>query len=364
MTSAPRPVAGTPAKSVRTADGVAGSELRASFTAGAPTADSAEALAAGIRAGRARAIGRAISEVERDSEVGRRIVAVLAGDMGRAHRIGVTGPPGAGKSSLVGSLIRVYGRRGQRVGVIAVDPSSRASGGAILGDRLRMEKDVGATGAYIRSLGTRGETGGLSLAASRAADILDAAGYDPIVIETVGAGQSEIEVSEVAHTRVVVLSPGLGDEVQVVKAGMMEIADVFVVSKSDTAGADRTRADLMAFLRLRGADTPQIRVIGTSVVDGAGIEALVEALVEHGAHRPAGVADGALARLVIRRALRMTELELAKLPHGSLQELGASVRRGELTLAQAANAALDAARRPLEAPALSRSADRARAPRG
>ncbi|CAG0991074.1 putative GTPase [Burkholderiales bacterium] len=324
---------------------------------GVVTAEDAGGLVAGIRAGRARAIGRAISEVERDSEVGRSVVAALAETTGRAHRIGITGPPGAGKSSLVGELIQAYGRRGHRVGVIAVDPSSRGSGGAILGDRVRMEKHAGGGGAYIRSLGSRGDTGGLSLAASRAADILDAAGYDPIVIETVGAGQAEIEVGEVAHTRVVVLPPGLGDEVQAVKAGMMEIADVFVVSKSDHEGAERTRADLIAFLRLRGADAPEIRVIATSIVDGAGVDALVDALVERDARRPAGVADGALARLVVRRALRMTELELATLPQACLQDLGAGVRRGELTLAQAARAALDGARATANSPPSARSAD-------
>ncbi len=329
---------------------------------GGVSADRADALVDGVRAGRARAIGRAISEVERDSEVGRRVVAALATAVGRAHRIGITGPPGAGKSSLVGSLIRAYGHRGRRVGVIAVDPSSRASGGAILGDRLRMERDVGASGAYIRSLGSRGDTGGLSLAASRAADVLDAAGYDPIVIETVGTGQAEVEVSEVAHTRVVVLPPGLGDEVQAVKAGMMEIADVFVVSKSDTPGAERARADLIAFLRLRDGDAPVIPVIGTSIVDAAGVDALADALVERGARRPAGLADGALARLVVRRALRMTEHELGALPRASIQDLGARVSRGELTLAQAARAALDAARRPPDATRISPSTDRSGAP--
>lgn len=329
---------------------------------GGVTADRVDVLVAGVRAGRARAIGRTISEVERDSEAGRRVVAALAAAVGRAHRIGITGPPGAGKSSLVGSLIHAYGRRGQRVGVIAVDPSSRASGGAILGDRLRMEKDVAASGAYIRSLGSRGETGGLSLAASRAADVLDAAGYDPIVIETVGTGQAEIEVSDIAHTRVVVLPPGLGDEVQAVKAGMMEIADVFVVSKSDTPGAERTRADLIAFLRLRDAGAPGIPVIGTSIVDAAGIDALVDALVERGARRPAGVAYGALARLVVRRALRMTEHELAALPQTCIQDLGARVSRGELTLAQAARAALDAVRWPPDAARASGPTDRFGAP--
>lgn len=329
---------------------------------GDATVDRADALVAGVRAGRARAIGRVISEVERDSETGRRVVAALATAVGRAHRIGITGPPGAGKSSLVGCLIHAYGRRGQRAGVIAIDPSSRTSGGAILGDRLRMEKDVGASGAYIRSLGSRGETGGLSLAASRAADVLDAAGYDPILIETVGAGQAEIEVSEVAHTRVVVLPPGLGDEVQTVKAGMMEIAEVFVVSKADTPGAVRTRADLIAFLRLRDTGAPEIPVIETSIVDAAGVDALVDALVERGARRPAGATCGALARLVIRRALRMTEHELAALPRTSIQDLGARVSRGELTLAQAARAALDAVRRPPDAARNPGSTDRSGAP--
>ena len=321
------------------------------------TADRAAALVAGVRAGSPRAIGRAITEVERDSEAGCRVVASLATAVGRAHRIGITGPPGAGKSSLVGSLIHAYGRRGQRAGVIAVDPSSRASGGAILGDRLRMEKDVGASGAFIRSLGSRGETGGLSLAASRAADVLDAAGYDPIVIETVGTGQADIEVSEVAHTRVVVLPPGLGDEVQAVKAGMMEIADIFVVSKSDLPGAERTRADLIAFLRIRDADAREIPVIGTSVVDATGVDALVDALTERGARRPAGVAYGALARLVVRRALRMTEHELTALPQTSIQHLGVRVSRGELTLAQAARVALDAVRPSPDAARIPRSTD-------
>ena len=177
------------------------------------------------------------------------------------------------------------------------------------------------------------------------------------MIETVGTGQAEIEVSDVAHTRVVVLPPGLGDEVQAVKAGMMEIADVFVVSKSDTPGAERTRADLIAFLRLRDAGAPEIPVIGTSIVDAAGVDALVDALVERGARRPVGVAYGALARLVVRRALRMTEHELAALPQTSLQDLGARVSRGELTLAQAARVALDAVRWPPEAARISRSTD-------
>ncbi|MCL4744149.1 MAG: methylmalonyl Co-A mutase-associated GTPase MeaB [Burkholderiaceae bacterium] len=306
----------------------------------------------GVRAGRARAIGRAISEVESDSDAGRQIVAALAGHVGRAHRIGFTGPPGAGKSSLVGMLIERFELHGDRVGVIAVDPSSRATGGAILGDRVRMENHAGGGGTFIRSLGSRGETGGLSLAAARAADVLDAAGYDPILLETVGAGQADLEVSEVAHTSVVVLPPGLGDEIQAVKAGVMEIADIFVVSKCDIAGASQTRADLLALLRLRGPEATGIRVIGTSTVDGEGVEALFEALNERASQREPGVAEGSLARLVVRRALRTTELELAALPRARLLDLGARVRRGEITLEHAARAALDAAQELAKSPAI------------
>jgi len=317
----------------------------------ADAATDASMLVDGIRAGRMRAIGRAISEVERDSHTGRELVAALAQRIGGAHRIGITGPPGAGKSSLVGELIQRFEQRGHRVGVIAVDPSSRTSGGAVLGDRIRMDRNSGSRGAFIRSLGSRGETGGLSLAASRAADVLDAAGYDPILIETVGAGQAEVEIGEVAHTRVVVLPPGHGDEVQATKAGMMEIADIFVVSKSDMPDARRMQADLLALLRLRPPVDERgsrgVRVIGTSIIDGQGVDALVDELLERGTNRPHGAREGALARLVVRRALRTIEQRLASLPGHRLVELGLHVARGESTLDEAARAALDAA---LESP--------------
>lgn len=306
-------------------------------------------LADGVRAGHMRAIGRAISEIERDSQTGRRLVAALADSMGRAHRIGITGPPGAGKSSLVGELVRRFAQRGHRVGVIAVDPSSRTSGGAVLGDRIRMDRNETSGDVFIRSLGSRGETGGLSLAATRAADVLDAAGYDPIFIETVGAGQAEVEISEVAHTRVVVLPPGHGDEVQAAKAGMMEIADIFVVSKSDMPDARRMQAELLALLRLRrplhDSDPRDIRVIGTSIVDGQGVDALADELLERAANRPHGTDESTLARLVVRRALRMIEQRLAELPQQRLAQLGLHVMRGASTLDEAARAALDEAAR-------------------
>lgn len=318
-----------------------------------PRADEAaldRVLVEGIRAGRIRAIGRAISEVERDSRTGRDVIAALAGCIGRAHRIGITGPPGAGKSSLVGLLIERFEQRGHRVGVIAVDPSSRTSGGAVLGDRVRMDRNSTGRGTFIRSLGSRGETGGLSLATSRAADVLDAAGYDPLFIETVGAGQTEIEISEVAHTRIVVLPPGHGDEVQAAKAGIMEIADIFVVSKSDLPDARRMQADLLALLRLRRPSDDRgshgVRVIGTSVLDGRGVDSLVDELLKRRADQPRSACENALARLVVRRALRRVEERLAALPEQCLLELGLRVAHGEATLDEAARGALDAALTP------------------
>lgn len=307
-------------------------------------ATTAAELAAGIRAQRMRAIGRAISEIERDSQTGRQLVAALADSMGRAHRIGITGPAGAGKSSLIGELIRQFRERGHRVGVIAVDPSSRASGGGVLGDRIRMDRNDAGGEVFIRSLGSRGATGGLSIAATRAADVLDAAGYDPILIETVGSGQTETEIDEIAHTRVVVLPPGLGDEVQAMKSGLMEIADVFVVSKSDLPGADHTGGDLRAMLRLRGDKGRRAQVIETSIVDQRGIDRLMELLAQRAARRAPGLSEGSLARVIVRRAVRAAEDDLARLPESILVDLGARVRRGELTLSAAARAALDATR--------------------
>jgi LAO/AO transport system kinase len=298
----------------------------------------------GIHAGRLRAIGRAISELERDSDIGRQVIAALRDTIGGSHRIGITGPPGAGKSSLIGALIQAFRRRDRRVGVIAIDPSSQSSGGAILGDRVRMQHGHD-NGVFIRSLGSRGDTGGLSVAAARAGDVLDAAGYDPIIFETVGVGQAEIEVSKIVHTRIVVLPPGLGDEIQMLKSGLMDIADIFVISKSDKPDADLVRADLLAMLNLRGTQAADIELIGTSTVDGQGITQLLESLIERSLRRPRAIDDQALARLVVRHVLRQTELQLAALPAPVLIDLGRRVHGGEITLAEAARAAIDAVRR-------------------
>jgi LAO/AO transport system kinase len=201
---------------------------------------------------------------------------------GSAHMIGLTGAPGAGKSTLTNGLCSEMRRRSMTVGVLAIDPSSPFSGGAILGDRIRMGEQATDEGVYIRSMATRGNLGGLALAAPEAARVLDAAGYDSVVIETVGVGQAEVEVAGAADTTVVVVNPGWGDEVQAAKAGLMEVADIFVINKADRPGTDGTRRDLESMLDMRTAEPshrpPVIAVVAT---DGRGVDELADALEEH-----------------------------------------------------------------------------------
>jgi LAO/AO transport system kinase len=197
-----------------------------------------------------RAVARSISLVEDGSP---RAVGVLQGiypHTGKAQVIGVTGAPGSGKSSLVDRLVAAFRERGNRVGVIAVDPSSAFSGGAILGDRVRMQDHAGDADVYIRSMATRGHLGGLARAANDAIDVLDAAGYDPILVETVGVGQDEVDIVKTADAVAVVLVPGMGDDIQAIKAGILEIADLFVINKADRDGVDRLHADLDYMLSL------------------------------------------------------------------------------------------------------------------
>ncbi len=203
---------------------------------------------------------------------------------GRARVVGVTGPPGSGKSSLVSALLRELRQRGETVAVVAVDPSSALTGGAILGDRLRMTEHSADSGVYVRSMSARGAMGGLSRAAVDAVAILDAAGWDTIVVETVGVGQDEVDIMRIAHTVVVVSVPGLGDDVQAMKAGLLEIADLHVVNKADREGARRTVTELRSMLRLAGARKPGAwlpPVVETVALDGSGIEDLTDELARH-----------------------------------------------------------------------------------
>jgi LAO/AO transport system kinase len=211
----------------------------------------AERLLADFAAGRRVALARVISLVENQRTGFRTVLHALHGRLGRAHRIGITGPPGAGKSTLTAALIAHYRARGERVAVVAVDPTSPFTGGALLGDRIRMNESSLDDGVFIRSMATRGSVGGLALATSEVADVMDAFGFDRILVETVGVGQSELDVAAAADTTVVVLVPESGDAIQAMKAGLMEAADLFVINKSDRPGADRVARDIRSMLHLR-----------------------------------------------------------------------------------------------------------------
>jgi len=229
--------------------------------------------------GDARALARAISRVEADTAAGAGLLRAAYPHTGRATVIGITGPPGSGKSSLVDRLVASVRGDGRRVGVVAVDPSSAYSGGAILGDRIRMQGHATDPGVFIRSMATRGHLGGLSRTASDAVDLMDAAGYDPIFIETVGVGQDEIEVARAADVVAVVLVPGMGDDIQAIKAGILEIADVFVINKSDRPGADRLAADLDFMMSLASEDLrPRPEIIHTVAVEDQGVLDLKEGI--------------------------------------------------------------------------------------
>ena len=238
-----------------------------------------------------RAIARLITIIENDGAEAQEALAALYPHTGRAHIVGVTGAPGTGKSTLVNELAKVYRQRDRTVGIIAVDPSSPFSGGALLGDRIRMRDLSGDPGIFIRSMATRGTLGGLARATADAINVLDAAGYQTILVETVGAGQAEVDIAKAAHTTIVVEAPGLGDEIQAFKAGITEIADIFVVNKADREGADRAVMALQMILDLDhsshlSSQAPGWRppICKTIALHGEGVGAVVEAVEEHAAY--------------------------------------------------------------------------------
>ena len=264
------------------------------------TADTLAAILAGDR----RCIARAITALENGSAQAPALRAALAAHTGRAHVVGVTGPPGGGKSTLVSALIRALRARGRTVAVVAVDPSSPYTGGAVLGDRIRMGEHQADAGVFIRSLASRGHLGGLSRAAADVIDVFDAAGYDTVITETVGAGQSEVEITQVADTRLVVCPPGLGDDVQAIKAGLLEIADAFVVSKADLSDAARTEADLHAMLALRRRRDPLPPVFRTQATTGEGVAVLADWLCARSQRGTRlGSTEDRQAQSVVRRAI-------------------------------------------------------------
>jgi LAO/AO transport system kinase len=278
-----------------------------------------------------RALARMVTLIENDMPVARRYLAELHARAGNAQIVGVTGAPGAGKSTLVTHLVRELRHRERKVGVVAVDPSSPFTGGAILGDRIRMMELAGDPNVFIRSMASRGSVGGLSASTRDVVRAMDAAGYNPIIIETVGTGQAEVEVMRAAQTVLVVTAPGMGDEVQAIKAGILEIADIFVVSKADKPGADQTVAELAMLLSLdptrrqRDKTTPawRIPVLKTAAIKDQGIRHVVDAIQEHYAYL---VESGMLSQ----RAQRQVRSEVqALLSHALMNALQQTITEDE-----------------------------------
>lgn len=233
-------------------------------------------------AGDTRSIGRLISLVEADSPASKEIMKTVYPKTGGAQVIGITGSPGAGKSTFVNRLIAQFRAEGKQVGVIAIDPSSPFTGGAILGDRLRMQDHAIEEGVFIRSMGSRGNLGGVSRGTHEGALILDACGFDVVIIETVGVGQSEVDIVKIADTVCLILTPGMGDDVQIMKAGIMEIADVFVVNKADNEGADKVAADVQVMLKMIGEREwiPPVALVSSN--KNTGVDEVREIIKRHG----------------------------------------------------------------------------------
>ena len=260
------------------------------------------ALVAAARKGAPRAVARLISLVEDHHPALREVMAALAPHTGKAHIIGLTGSPGVGKSTSPSALVAAFRARGKRVGILAVDPSSPFSGGALLGDRVRMQEHALDPDVYIRSMASRGHLGGLSWTTPQAIRVLDAAGCEVVLVETVGVGQSEVEIAGLADTTIVLLAPGMGDGIQAAKAGILEIGDVFVVNKADRDGADSTVRDLRHMISLGDRTEPGLwrpPVVKTVASAGTGVEEVMEAIDTH-----VGWLDrtGSLRRRRVKRA--------------------------------------------------------------
>ncbi|MEQ8716765.1 MAG: methylmalonyl Co-A mutase-associated GTPase MeaB [Acidimicrobiales bacterium] len=236
------------------------------------------------KSGERRALGRLLTHIERGRTAADEVAELTHPLSGSTHVVGLTGAPGSGKSTLTGRLGSTFHARGGRVGIVAIDPSSPITGGAILGDRIRMDEVVDRETTFIRSMATRGHSGGLALAVPGAIRVLDAVGYDPVIVETVGVGQVEVDIAGAADTTVIVVTPGWGDAVQANKAGLLEVGDVFVVNKADRAGAADARRDLDLMLDLTDLGDWRPPVVMTTATDGEGLDALADAIEAHRDH--------------------------------------------------------------------------------
>jgi LAO/AO transport system kinase len=308
-------------------------------------------LVALARAGQPRAVGRLLSLVEDDSPSLRETMAALAPHCGQAHFVGVTGAPGVGKSTATAALVTVLRAAGRRVAVLAVDPSSPFSGGALLGDRVRMSEHATDPGVFIRSMASRGHLGGLARSTPQALRVLDAAGFDVVLVETVGVGQSEVEIASLADTTVVLLAPGMGDGIQAAKAGILEIGDVFVVNKADRDGADATVRDIRHMISLGDRSEPGLwrpPVLKTVAARGEGIDEVMESIDKHYAWMQS---SGVLRERRVRRAgdeiesiaLQALRSRMGDLRHGrGVDELAEGVVDGTSDPYTAAENVLDA----------------------
>jgi LAO/AO transport system kinase len=294
-------------------------------------------LLARARSGHKRSIARLVSVIENDEPGAAEAMRALYPETGRAQTVGITGPPGGGKSTLVNRLAGLYRERASRVAIVAVDPSSPFSGGAILGDRIRMRERFLDEGVFIRSMASRGHAGGLARATARVVNVLDALGTDVVIVETVGVGQEEVDVIRVVDTVCLVTVPGLGDDIQAIKAGVLEIADVLVVNKADRPGADETARDLAQMLSLAKDRPWKTPILRTSAQSGEGLPQLIEAIDKHRAwSRESG------DYIERRRAAARSEVE-ALLQEALLRELEGRVGESRLdaAVARVADRAID-----------------------
>lgn len=302
-----------------------------------------EEIAHGVLSGDRRSIARAITFIENNTAEAKKLIALIYPQTGKAHIIGLTGPSGSGKSTLIEKIVREYRRKGKTVGVVAVDPTSPFTGGAFLGDRIRMQELSTDPDVFIRSMATRNYSGGIAKATKDAVKVLDAAGKDIILVETVGAGQSEVEIIKVAQTTVVIHAPGLGDEIQAIKAGIMEIADIFVVNKADRENADKAVMDIQAILQLNNKETAwKTPILKTTALTGEGVPQLVEKIEEHkrflekeiGHKRSLGKAEAELVEAIKEKVTSSIIEELKK--EGKFEELLQKIVEREIDPASAA----------------------------